>query len=102
MAKEEITLDAITNKLSMIVDLLNENQRSLFLESIKVQYLRKNELVYKDGDMPRDMICVISGKLKIFKEGVTHYVVAQNIMPSIRHVNNRCIICFMIVMILIF
>ena len=71
MAKEEITLDAITNKLSMIVDLLNENQRSLFLESIKVQYLRKNELVYKDGDMPRDMICVISGKLKIFKEGVS-------------------------------
>lgn len=71
MTKEEITLDVITEKLSMIIDLLNEGQRHQLLENIKVQHLRKNEIVYKDGDLPRDMLCVISGKLKIFKEGVS-------------------------------
>ena len=71
MAKEETTLDVITEKLSTIIDLLTEGQRQQLLENIKVQHLRKNEIVYKDGDLPKDMLCVISGKLKIFKEGVS-------------------------------
>lgn len=71
MAKEEVTLDTIVEKLSMIIDLLTEGQRHQLLENIKLQHYRKNELVYKDGDLPRDMLCVISGKLKIFKEGVS-------------------------------
>lgn len=71
MAKEEITLDTIKEKLSMIVELLTESQCNQLLDNIKVQHLRKNEIVYKNGDLPRDMLCVISGKLKIFKEGVS-------------------------------
>jgi len=71
MSKKELTMDQIIQKLSMVFELLTENQRNLLLEHLKVQILKKNELVYKDGDIPRDMLCVISGKLKIFKAGVS-------------------------------
>lgn len=71
MAKKEISLEQVVHTLSMIVELLTEDEKRLLLENLKIQQLRKNELAYKDGDLPRDMLCVVSGKLKIFKDGVS-------------------------------
>ena len=71
MTTKEIAIEQIVQKLSMIIELLTEEERRRLLEHIKIQYLRKNELAYKDGDLPRDMLCVLTGKLKIYKEGVS-------------------------------
>lgn len=71
MAKKELTTGFIEENLSMITNLLTEQERKTLLNYTKIQHLRKNELAYKDGDLPRDMLCVVSGKLKIFKEGVS-------------------------------
>ncbi len=71
MAHQELTIDFIEQNLSMLIDPLTELEKQLLLEHIKIQHLQKNEIAYKDGDIPRDMLCVISGKLKIYKEGVS-------------------------------
>jgi len=33
-------------------------------------YYKKGEIIYRDGDTPRALVCLIKGKVKIFKEGV--------------------------------
>lgn len=55
----------------MILSLMTDLERQLLLEHVKIQHLRKNEIAYHDGDVPHDMLCVISGKLKVFKDGVS-------------------------------
>lgn len=71
MAKKEFTIDDIVEKLSVLISPLTPEQQERLLKSIKVQYLTKNEVVYSEGDTPTDMLCLISGKLKIYKEGVS-------------------------------
>ena len=64
-------MSTIAEALSMLLDLLNAEQRERLLSHTQVQTLHKNEVAYNNGDMPHDMLCVISGKLKIYKEGVS-------------------------------
>lgn len=71
MAKKEIPVAEVKDKLSVILDLLTEGERTELLEHAKVQLLPKNACAYKTREQPRDLICVVSGKLKIFKEGVS-------------------------------
>ncbi len=71
MAKKELSLELIEEKLSMITELLTPEEKQKLLMHIKIQNLRKNDFVYRDGDQPRDMWCVVSGKIKVLKEGVS-------------------------------
>lgn len=66
----------MTNKeevLAMLPDLygsLSQDQREKVLASMQVRTYRKNELIYGEGDIPSHMLCLVSGKVKIFKGGV--------------------------------
>ncbi|MBQ0048992.1 MAG: Crp/Fnr family transcriptional regulator [Bacteroidales bacterium] len=71
MAKKEILVSEVKDKLSDILDLLTDSERTELLEHAKVQTLSKNAYAYRDGDQPHDLICVVSGKLKICKDGVS-------------------------------
>ena len=70
MAKRKILLDEIIPKLSSIVDPLTVEERELLLKSITAQSYKKNEIIYQEGDTPQYMHCLVSGKVKINKEGV--------------------------------
>jgi CRP-like cAMP-binding protein len=49
---------------------LTEEQRSTLTEHYTLQSYRKNELIYCEGDEPEYLFCLLSGKVKIFKDGV--------------------------------
>ena len=49
---------------------LNEVQRDLLSENITIQSYKKNEHIYMEGETPTHMMCLLQGKVKIFKEGV--------------------------------
>lgn len=71
MATNEIAIEQINQRLSTVLELLTEDECKKMTAHIKIQHLRKNELAYKDGDSPHDMLCVLTGKLKIYKDGVS-------------------------------
>ncbi|MDR0686897.1 MAG: Crp/Fnr family transcriptional regulator [Dysgonamonadaceae bacterium] len=50
--------------------LLNEKEREHLRQHTSIQQFRKNEIVYSIGDHPTNLMCLISGKVKIFKKGV--------------------------------
>ncbi|HAD02878.1 MAG TPA: Crp/Fnr family transcriptional regulator, partial [Porphyromonadaceae bacterium] len=65
--KEEVDFSA---SLSEVWRVLNDKERDILRNNAIVQHFKRNELIYCEGDEPKDMMCLLKGKVKIFKEGV--------------------------------
>ena len=70
MSKRVQTISDVLPRLSAIFDLLPEQQKDSLLPQLSIQFYRKNELLYSEGEVPHYLLCLVSGKVKIFKEGV--------------------------------
>ena len=49
---------------------LTIEQRGLLAQNFTVQKFKKNETIYCEGETPMHLMCLLSGKVKIYKEGV--------------------------------
>lgn len=49
---------------------LDIQSKQLIMDSIVCIKYKKGELIYAEGDMPVALLCLVSGKVKIFKKGV--------------------------------
>jgi CRP-like cAMP-binding protein len=58
------------DEMSDIWSALTHEERMYLRENTKYQEFKKNELIYKEGEIPEFLYCVIAGKIKIFKDGV--------------------------------
>ncbi|GHT32366.1 Crp/Fnr family transcriptional regulator [Bacteroidia bacterium] len=65
--KEEVDLSA---SLTEVWRVLTDKERDILRKNSKIQRFKRNELIYFEGDEPKDMMCLLQGKVKIFKEGV--------------------------------
>lgn len=65
--KEKIDFSA---SLSEVWRVLSEKERDILRSNSTVQNFKRNQLIYYEGDEPKDMMCLLKGKVKIFKEGV--------------------------------
>ena len=62
--------EEVLAKLPDLDGALSTEEREQVLEEMSVRSYRKNELIYGEGDVPSHMLCLISGKVKIYKNGV--------------------------------
>ncbi|MFO7938665.1 MAG: Crp/Fnr family transcriptional regulator [Bacteroidales bacterium] len=53
-----------------VFSVLTPQQKDLLKNNSTCTKYKKNEIIYKEGDKPSGLICLSSGKVKIFKEGV--------------------------------
>lgn len=60
----------ISTSLPEIWKVLNEREHKLIRESARFISLKKNEIVYYENDEPKDFMCLLKGKVKIYKDGV--------------------------------
>ncbi len=67
---KNLSLDDALPHLSSILELLSDEQREMLTRHASVHAYKKNEPIYNEGETPVYMFCLISGKVKIFKEGV--------------------------------
>ncbi|MGN0309062.1 MAG: Crp/Fnr family transcriptional regulator [Bacteroides sp.] len=49
---------------------LTDEQREYLSSQFVLQSYKKNEVIHYEGETPTHMMCLLSGKVKIFKEGV--------------------------------
>lgn len=49
---------------------LNDEQREILINNFTIQSYKKNEVIYCEGEVPTHLMCLISGKVKIYKDGV--------------------------------
>lgn len=70
MVKREYAVSEIVDSIADMWQPLNEAQRELLTQEFTVQRYKKNEMIYCEGDRPTHIMCLLSGKVKIFKDGV--------------------------------
>ena len=49
---------------------LNEEQREFFSNHFTIQSYKKNEIIHCEGERPTHLMCLLAGKVKIYKDGV--------------------------------
>lgn len=49
---------------------LNAEQREFLANNFTLQNYKKNETIYCEGESPTYLMCLLSGKVKIYKDGV--------------------------------
>jgi CRP/FNR family transcriptional regulator, polysaccharide utilization system transcription regulator len=70
MIKKNLTDNEIKEALSDMFSVLDEEQQNLLSNNFTVQTYKKNEVIYYEGESPTNMMCLLSGKVKIYKDGV--------------------------------
>lgn len=65
--KEEADLSA---SLSEVWRVLTDKERDILRNNSKILHFKRNELIYCEGDEPKEMMCLLKGKVKIYKAGV--------------------------------
>ncbi len=64
---DEISLEA---SIPEIWALLDDKEREIVKENAKLVSYKKNEIIYCEEEIPKDLMCLLKGKVKIFKNGV--------------------------------
>jgi len=60
----------LSSSLSEVWRVLTEDEREVLRNEAKILKFKKNEIIYCEGDEACDMMCLLKGKVKIFKDGV--------------------------------
>lgn len=70
MAKKELTEKEIAESIPDLWMPLTTEQREYLAQNFTIQKFKKNETIYCEGETPMHLMCLLSGKVKIYKEGV--------------------------------
>lgn len=69
-AKFLVSKDEVIKIISNRWTPLSESQRKLLADNVRIVSFKKNDIIYRDGEPPREVMCLIAGKLKVYKDGV--------------------------------
>ncbi|NCC08983.1 MAG: Crp/Fnr family transcriptional regulator [Bacteroidia bacterium] len=70
MVKINLSDIDISEQISDLLAPLNTEQREYLMNNYTIQTYKKNEPIYCEGETPIHLMCLISGKVKIYKDGV--------------------------------
>jgi CRP-like cAMP-binding protein len=68
VVRNDIDKYKIAESIGVLWEPLTEEQRSNFIANITIHEYRKNENIFCSGDTPSHLMCLISGKVKIYRE----------------------------------
>lgn len=70
MVKKESSEAEIAESIPDLWQPLTEEQRILLAQNFTIQKYKKNETIYCEGETPTHLMCLLTGKVKIYKDGV--------------------------------
>jgi CRP/FNR family transcriptional regulator, polysaccharide utilization system transcription regulator len=70
MLNSEMGIKDILENSNSVFYLLSQEEKKVLEQHISLAHYKKNEIVFKEGDRPAGFMMLVSGKVKIFKEGV--------------------------------
>lgn len=69
-AKFLVSKDEVIKIISDRWTPLSESQRKLLADNVRIVSFKKNDIIYRVGEPPREVMCLIAGKVKVYKDGV--------------------------------
>jgi len=70
MTAVELSDSELESRLQNLLGLLSTQERANFLASAYVSAYEKNETIYSEGESPDFLLCLLDGKVKIYRDGV--------------------------------
>ena len=70
MVKSNISDAQVPELIADMWSPLNEEQRAYLSSQFTLQNYKKNEVIHCEGETPTHLMCLLSGKVKIYKDGV--------------------------------
>ncbi len=70
MVKMNVSDINLSEKLSEMWGPLTEEQKEFLANNFTIQSYKKNETIYLEGETPSHLMCLLTGKVKIYKDGV--------------------------------
>ena len=70
MIKKKLSEIVISEYIADMWHPLNNEQREFLMSNFTIQSYKKNEVIYCEGETPAYLMCLLSGKVKIYKDGV--------------------------------
>ncbi len=55
--------------ISQIYDVLTDEEKEKVLNNHSVKHFKKNDVIYQEGETPDSLLCLGSGKVKVYKVG---------------------------------
>lgn len=77
------------HSMKNVWEVLSEDERALFVSSLRVERYKKNELIYREGDLPERLLCLHSGKVKIFRDGVGGRFLINRVLRPVQYFGYR-------------
>jgi len=68
--KKELTELEIAESIPDLWQTLTQEQKEILAKDFTIQKYKKNENIYCEGETPTYLMCLLSGKVKIYKDGV--------------------------------
>ncbi len=69
-SKIELDKDKIVHDITSLWDTVTVQQYEMLRDNISIQRYKRNEIIYKDFERPTRAMCLIQGKVKIYKDGI--------------------------------
>ncbi len=68
--KKITTIEEVPVRMRDFWSLLTESEQMDLLPYLTLRRFRKHELIYREGESPEHLLCLLDGKVKIFRDGV--------------------------------
>lgn len=70
MVAKNSAVVSLSDSIPEIWNLLTNKERDIISANAKILEYKKNEIIYKEEEVPQELMCLCKGKVKIYKEGV--------------------------------
>jgi len=70
MAHQNIDVQSAFEAVCSLFHNLQPSEKEKMRENFTCSYIKRGEIIFRDGEKPTGLVCLFKGKVKIFKEGV--------------------------------
>lgn len=81
--------DTITKAMHEMWSLLEEDEQTHFLASMSVCKYKRHEMIYHEGESPDYLLCLINGKVKIYRDGYGGRCLINRVLRPVQYFGYR-------------
>ncbi len=67
--ENNFTTEPTIKDISQLYDVLTNEEKEIVLNNHTVKHFKKNDVIYQEGEVPDSLLCLGSGKVKVYKVG---------------------------------
>jgi len=80
------------DEISPLLDVLTPRQREFLKKNYEIKHYKKNEIIYVEGGEAKELLCLMHGKVKIYREGAGGRLQIMRILTAIEYFGYRALL----------